>query len=275
MIKTEALNVLIEAIKFCNSIGLWGCIYNEDLTDSVEFHNFQEKKLDFNIALDNKIEICREDDFDEEGNEFSVTNVGDFVCLYSNIEEYEIINTSIVYGSKMALFLVDASDDFTTVKLINLPYLDDWCYSTVCVDGEEYTVEFISKRQAIFDILLVKDQNFDKDVPFSVCDYFIKVSAKNKIDRKVAENLAEAFIFELSTNHNILLTHATRVTKFNLDSIEVTENSCKKLLPLLTGNGISEVIRLYNQAITFDSFDYQILTFTKIIEYIAPTVARE
>lgn len=273
LLDKKSLEILSEAVTFCNSIALYGFIYNEENEDeSIELYNFQTQNLELEINFNSRIRFCRCEDYEEDA--CSEITIQEFIDLYSNINSYEIDKNYNVYGENIALFLVEEIDNYTTAKLLKDP-IDNWCYTKVKINSDEYNVEFTSKRQVIFDILLLKEKNYDTDLPFGEQDYFIKVSSSSKLDMKIAEELAEAMIFELATNHKICLTHTTRWEKFDVYSIEVEKNTNFKMFPLLTGNGMADVIKLYNQSLNIDNFDYKILSLTKIIEYISPTLIKE
>ena len=276
LLNEKSLQLLSEAINFCNSIKLYGFIYDINQDDYIEFSDFQIQNLAFTIDWNSKIELYRElDDCPEEL--CSTVNVKDFLALYSHINDYELVKNSIVYGKNMALFLVTGVDDYTMFRLMQDP-IDTWCRSTIEVNNEEYVVEFISKRQAIFDLLLWKEKKCDYESSVAIDDYFIKITSINILNKKIAEDLAEALIFELNTSHKITLAHEARIFDEDFDSynlVQDTSEQMRKMFPLLIGKGIPELLKLYNKAMEVDDFDYQILSFTKIIEYVAPTVIRE
>ena len=269
------MTVLSEAIKFCCSISLDGIIYDENGEELIEFyHNctLEIQDIPDEITSNSRIELCREDDYDEDS--CSKIKVSEFIELYSDISNYKLVDNSIVYGKNLALFFVDGTDDYTIAKLVKNP-IDSWCHTKIFIDSKEYKVEFLSKRQVIFDILLLKEQVFDKKLSPYTEDWFIKISSVDRLDRKIAQNLAEALIFELATTHKIYLTHAKIIGGLYLDSIETNNNIDGKMFPLLTGKGIPELLNLYNKTIGIDNSDYAILSLVKIIEYVAPTVVKE
>lgn len=277
MLDKKSLTILSEAINFCCSISLDGIIYDENndsdiLMEFCHYHTFEIQDIPDEITSDSRIELCREDDYEEDS--CSKITVNEFIELYSDINNYELVDNSIVYGKNLALFFVDGTDDYTIAKLVNNP-IDSWCHTKILINSKEYTVEFLSERQAIFDILLLKEQIFDKRLSPCTTDWFIKISSTDKLDRKIAQNLAEALIFELDTTHKIRLTHAQMIGGLYLDSIETNNNIDGKMFPLLTGKGIPELLNLYNKIIGIDNSDYAILSLVKIIEYVAPTVVKE
>ena len=47
------------------------------------------------------------------------------------------------------------------------------------------------------------------------------------------------------------------------------------IFPLITGNGANELLTLYNNAKATYDVDFKILGFTKVIEYISPTISHK
>ena len=93
IIDENALQLLSHAINFCNSIKLYGYIYDLNQNDYIEFSDFQIQNLAFTIDWNSKIELYRElDDCPEEL--CSTVNVKDFLALYSHINDYELLTYS-------------------------------------------------------------------------------------------------------------------------------------------------------------------------------------
>lgn len=72
---------------------------------------------------------------------------------------------------------------------------------------------------------------------------------------------------ELSPGREIINTLEEYNENFDVEAIN--------LFPLITGKGAYAILSLYNSARTTVDIDFKILGLTKIIEFVAPTVARE
>ena len=120
MLDHRDLCLLSEAINFCHSISLFGriCDDNNEYDSLMEFYACEMKDIPCEVALDSKIELCREDDYNEE--DCSKIKVKEFIDLWSNINDYVLVDNSIVYGKNMALFFMDSVDDYTVAKLVKI-----------------------------------------------------------------------------------------------------------------------------------------------------------
>lgn len=81
----------------------------------------------------------------------------------------------------------------------------------------------------------------------------------------------------MASSHNIKLSYTFRPDPL-FSEYEANDDLLEKqysIFPLLTGKGMEELIRIYNRTLSVNNLDYIILCFTQVIEYIAPTVARE
>ena len=58
------------------------------------------------------------------------------------------------------------------------------------------------------------------------------------------------------------------------DDKDISEESLD-IFPLIYGRGMNDIFTIYNNAKTTYELDYKILGFTKVIEFIATTVANE
>lgn len=126
--------------------------------------------------------------------------------------------------------------------------------------------------------MVEKSRNYDKYFPiFLEQDYFVRITCNTGLDMSIADALAVSFVFELQATHNLLFQFSEgrpnpEYTYYEDD--ELTKQSYN-IFPLLHGDGIKELLELYNRAKDAIDTDYKILGFTKVIEYIAPTISKE
>lgn len=97
----------------------------------------------------------------------------------------------------------------------------------------------------------------------------------------MVRNVTEAYIFELSSSHNI---HLTRLPRPIIDQefwrdIEHAENEAApeplRLRPLVLSSGMLGIIEIFNKARSIPDPDVAILYYTKVIEYASPTILRQ
>lgn len=147
----------------------------------------------------------------------------------------------------------------------------------VQINGKNYTCSLFNGF-CFFHSLVEKSGNFDEYCPsYSPDDYFVKISCDQNLDMGEADALAHAYVFELQSSFNMILPFSTgRIAPYYPDrSDESLLGLESKLFPLIHGTGASEVLSLYNTAKTTADLDFKILGFTKVIEYIAPTISQK
>lgn len=127
----------------------------------------------------------------------------------------------------------------------------------------------------IFNLLIAKNLYFDKySPPADQDEYFIQVEFSTPIDIQTARAMAYAYLFELSSNLNLIFEPTPRAAgSFDLDS-EV-DSSAVRLRPLLLGKGLFELESLFIRADFLDDNDFKALTYIKILEYVSQTTVRK
>lgn len=149
--------------------------------------------------------------------------------------------------------------------------------TTINVEGNQYALE-LYKGFCFYHLLVEESENYNEYYPsYSEDDVFIHVTGTPNMNMKVADSLALSYIFELQTTLNLSLAFSKGRTQ--VSSLYFVERKRKQLsaintFPLLYGKGIPELLKLYNAAKETQELDYKILGFTKVVEYIAPTIAK-
>lgn len=201
-----------------------------------------------------------------------------FLLEISDYNTFELLNNT--FNSQYD------SDESSNQNIIYKPHYryipDEFPVSileeTVVLNGKTYYASLF-KGFCIYHLLVEKSENFDKyNRSYSPDDFFIKIHCKDAdIEQDVADALAEAYAFELQSSFDILLPFSKgrgNIASFEQDDTR-TLNLNSNLFPLIYGSGTADVLRLYNTAKTTNDLDFKLLGFTKIIEYIAPTIAQK
>lgn len=129
-----------------------------------------------------------------------------------------------------------------------------------------------------YHFLVEQSGNCNKYYPaYSEDDYFIRITSENEIDMKVCDNLAKSFLFEINATHKLNIDFSDGRDDVSDEYYwdEELVNKSYEIFPLIYGAGISDIIDVYNRAQTTVEMDYKILCYTKVIEYISPTIAQE
>lgn len=242
---------------------------------------------------DEDLEICIDKNtpvrlsFDEYDD--IIIELAEFIRLYSLYDELKLNDSqSYARSNNDVFFLLDQIDYRTYDFLYSLAcrkaeelVKPDGTYhmfpSNIELDGNMYSVE-LHKGFCFYHLLVEESENYNEEYPaYSVDDYFIHISGSPILNMTVADNLAFSYIFELQTTLNLSLAFSKGRPKIN-DIYFFDERANKidnqGIFPLLYGKGIPELLKLYYSAKETYELDYKILGFTKVIEYIAPTLAR-
>lgn len=254
--------------------------------EEIEFNElFSYDDSEYDLTITEESSVCihiGEDDF-------PMLSVKQFIDL-ALIHDELFINKDQSYArsKKEIYFLLDSVDYNTSVLLYNTFARKPRSYTRnqkptsllekhVQINGKNYTCSLFNGF-CFFHSLVEKSGNFDEYCPsYSPDDYFVKISCDQNLDMGEADALAHAYIFELQSSFNMILPFSTgRIAPYYPDrSDESLLGLESKLFPLIYGTGASELLSLYNTAKTTIDLDFKILGFTKVIEYIAPTISHK
>ena len=260
--------------------------YLEGDIEEIEFQDIlscEEIENDIQITEDSQVCIyVGECDFPR-------ITVKEFIRMSLAIDELSInSNQNYAKSSTEVYFLLDSSDYKTAEVLYNT-----FKRGNIFAQKENKPLSVLEKRVTtgektytcslfngfcIFHLLVQKSGDFDEYAPaYSPDEYFVKISCDQKIDMKEADSLAHAYVFELQSSFDLCLPFSTgRIAPFYPDrSDESLRGLESKLFPLICGAGTAELLSLYNTAKATVDLDFKILGFTKVIEYIAPTIAQK
>lgn len=145
---------------------------------------------------------------------------------------------------------------------------------TTC-DSKNYIIRILNGN-ALFRLLYAKETREHEDSPPTDFDYFIEIYSEDQIISSDISKILNAYKFELATTSNIKVKYVPLPTfDYNYEEDEEDDNSTIKLRPLMFGEGIDELISLFNNANESLDSEIKILSFTKIFEYVSQTILRE
>lgn len=238
------------------------------------------------LASDNDEELCINQDNEVclwVGEDYSPTiSLTEFIKMAQNKGHLKINALhSYAMSDTEVYFLLDTDEysthillenTFSTIKIPNSIFEKD-----VIVNGKRYRVSLFNGFN-IFNLLVEESGKFNEFSPsYSPYDYFIRITCMDGIDIKIADSLATAYAFEIQTTFDIQLSFSSG--RINDDYIDVSDESlfdrATVIFPLITGNGANELLTLYNNAKATYDVDFKILGFTKVIEYISPTISHK
>ena len=139
------------------------------------------------------------------------------------------------------------------------------------VDGQQMLC-CLTRGFTLFGALITSEGDYAKFFPpITEEEYFIEIRFPVGTPEPVVRNTVDAYIFELSTSHDVHLTRSPRpsVDQESWRDIEHAEDEAApdllRLRPLLLGLGMSGMIELFNKAKSVVGPDMAILYYTKVI----------
>lgn len=203
----------------------------------------------------------------------STAKLNDRQSYAKNTHEVDFLLTIKDYKTLMTLDCLEQSDN----KVVNKSAVGTelWKIKSI-VDGIKYEIALF-KGICLYHILVEQSGNHNIYYPsYTDSDYFVRIVSSDKIDITVCDNLAISFIFELQSTHNLILEFSNgrddSEDEYSLD--DDLSDEPYGIFPLLYGRGISEILSIYNKAKWTLDYDYRILNYTKVLEYISPTIAQ-
>lgn len=264
----------------------------EDFLEAIKKLSFLKGEID---GIDLKSFLVNLEDYDDlliEENTEILLDIGtdelvyidviQFVDMAKNKSKMKINDVhSYAKSEKEIYFLLDTSDYNTYMMLDNTFRRTDKATTILekCEDicGKKYSVGLF-RGFNMFHLLVEESGMFNDFCPsYSSEDYFVRIQCDSGIDMKIVDSLAVSYVFELQTSFDIVLPFSAG--RIDLDTIDKSDESLigkeSMMFPLITGTGTGELLNLYNTAKTTYDLDFKILGFTKVIEYIAPTISQK
>jgi hypothetical protein len=158
---------------------------------------------------------------------------------------------------------------------IEFDRISKYCTSVFNIDQQTVTCSLI-KEFTLFGVLVAASGNYEKYYPpVTAEDVFVEVQFEHRLSEKLALNLFHAYLFELSSTVGIRFKVSPRpeIDYSWEEEYRLIEES--RLRPLMYGNGMTELLQLYNRAISVLEPDVEILYLTKVIEFVSQTVVRQ
>jgi hypothetical protein len=253
--------------------------------ENIEFSEILEEtnNNDISISIESEVEI-----YLYNSDCFSIT-VKELLMFGHQMEDGTLDEDKTrAYTKKEIDYLVRTSDYDTNILLDKLFSSDNaivnkkntgislW-ENKINYDGQMYEI-CLFKGITIYNFLVQKSNDYDKYCPpILPNDVFILIKSNDIVNYNVAQELADALIFELCSSYDIRLLYSSR-PDIEYSEYEYDDTICQNnfsIFPLINGKGIRGILQIYNKSITTDDYDFKILCLSRVIEYVSPTVSRE
>lgn len=253
------------------------------IKELLEFCKDYDIEYDFEYGYIFEGEVSEEDVIFDEDTEFNIVlphgddyiscTLGEVLSMVSVAQNVEFIDDTKLISEKLTLVRVGSSD------LERLSWYIDDVHTVIDeeIDGQEYTISLVSELSS-YAIKLVIDDDYNKySPPIYDDDIFIEIKSNKPIDNRIIDSLVQAYIFEMQSRLGLKIRLAPRpdYTPYWDEDDETEEGLHLKVNPLLSGKGISELLKLYNSSLSSQNHEILMLTYTKAIEYVSQTVIQE
>lgn len=233
---------------------------------------------DDDFIIDENYEISMAPDF---ADEYTILTIRELIDLINEFKYARIIDNSKCLSNKRALIRVDTNniDDYEIINsLFNISKSDGIFKIESSINNNNFSCCLIN-GVTLFNICVHFSGNYDEDYPSVMLnELFIEIIPQKEINLNDINKIYNAYIFELNATHGIKLYINPR-PNFEIENFsdaEIVLNNEFKLRPLLFSKGIDELIKLFNEAETeYENYDYSIIQYVKIIEYVSQTVIRQ
>ncbi len=151
-----------------------------------------------------------------------------------------------------------------------------YCINQFDYEGHQIRVS-LTKGFTVFSLMVVKYGLYeDWFPPVTDAEAFIEVQSDNKLSDEVCNNIIDGYLFELSDSLGVDFAVAPRPELTDYTEMESDDFVHEfRIRPLMLGKGMAELLRLNARAFATTDPEFQILSYTKVVEYVAQTVIRQ
>jgi hypothetical protein len=262
--------------------------------DDIEFDEFINSFNEYWVAITDGTEAYIDfRDYDDSPSIY----LPQLIKMALQLENAKIdYNIGAAIANNEFLFCIDSSDYYSIELLENLIKYNktivtesenkEECYwmNTQSNDGCTVSIYLLADTVTVYHLLLEKLHDTSEYFPaFNPYESFICITSDSSLTAKYAEELADSFLFELNSTFGMQFTRKIRPQMEIIEKQSQIENANiqkynlndYQMLPIVTGRGIHEVIKIYNKAIETEDVSYKILNYARVIEYVSPTIARQ
>lgn len=255
-----------------------------DEKHKIYIEGFEYENGSFDLEEDDDITIIDEAYelsvyLDESESELQIS-VSNFIDLIEESKNAKIIDNYKCLSQKRVLIKIEGityDDTMFLETLLNNPiYKIPSIESNI--DGNKITCS-ITSGVTIFGVVTNYNRNYSYMYPsVSDDDKFIEIYFHdNQLTNTQIDIIFNAFLFELSATLgiNVRVDYRYDLTQ-NINESEAWNYPPSRIRPLIYGEGINELLELFNDATRHcENFNYSIIQYTKIIEYVSQTVINE
>ena len=212
-------------------------------------------------------------------SESLVLTYGEFIALVEEVCDSELVANVECWTRRRLLLRVTPTLTSKSMDLFSLMQHNSvfakGAFETAATSGGTVLRCRVVEGYTPFAFAVTSRGYWDKYFPPVLSDdLFIEV-VHNDAERDAVRAVVAAYSFELSSTVGLDLVHAPRPEGLYDDLLTSEDRyTSPPLRPLLLGNGLSNVLEAFNEAVAATDFKVQILLFCRIFEFVSATVVR-
>lgn len=224
------------------------------------------------IVIDDTYEVSISPDYSDEDVELTLR---EFIDLINETKGAKLVDNTKCITNKRCLIRISANDykDISTIDiLLNSEKRIFGVKSSL--DEINFSCSLVNEF-SIFGLMVHFTDDYDKYNPSILSDdMFVEIMYDKSMNMEQIDKIFNSYIFEINASHDIKVELNPRPGEY-FDEVEEEQIIEKSFIlrPLLFGKGIDELLTLFN--IGMQNYDYSIIQYTKVIEYVSQTVIRE
>lgn len=199
--------------------------------------------------------------------------IEDFIDMIDETKSSKLIDDCVCLSEKRCIYRVITYNHKDTFKMNSLLKKYKKYYFSECIVENTHTYCSIINGLTLFNVMI----NFTRNEKYIMSklggEYFIEIRYDKLLNKNITDKIFNSYLFELNTTLGLKLKlRPSPEYELYEDEIGIEEY---KLRPLIYGKGINELTQIFNNAEVNNNYDYSILQYTKILEYVSQTVIRQ
>ncbi|PWW17084.1 hypothetical protein DFO73_13214 [Cytobacillus oceanisediminis] len=198
--------------------------------------------------------------------------LSEILCMVEEAKNSKLIDDYKLLSKKTALMRITTSHN----NFIESAFFDMDLGTKIIIQDNSYKVDIETVMNS-FNLRLTIEGMYNKYVPpIAEDDIFIRISSESAVKEKDLDIIFNSYFFELKSTLDLEIYSNPWEYEFWDEEEELNKaDNGIKLRPLIQGKGIQELLEIYKSAFNTNLPEQQILTFSRVIEYVSQTVIRK
>jgi len=256
---------LLELLIFCEKHEIYCYFDGDEYEAPIEGENENPEQISYTYGTPTELILPRSD----YHNEF-IYKLSEVLFMVKEAKSSKLIDNYKLISEKSALIRI------TTINPVFSASIDMDLSTEIHIQDTNYKVDIVTGMTS-FNVKLTIENMYNKYVPpINHEDMFICISTDTTLNEKDVDIIFNSYFFELNSTLGLEIHTSPWIYEL-WDEDEEVEKTDKglKIRPLIQGKGIQELLEIYRTAFNTEHSEQQILTFSRVIEYVSQTVIRK